>query len=108
MSKGYFSDLWTVIKGDLIELDADEAKLFGAPAGETISLFAAMEARHGYTLACIACFCLSIIVEWGHCKNQLAGRDMSTMAYVRAGIGVTMLALAPLALIWFLWRFRIA
>ena len=56
----YFSDLWSVLKGDGIALDETEAAMLGAPGGETLSLWTAMEARHGVWLAHVACLAHSM------------------------------------------------
>jgi len=80
----YWGDLWAVLKADGIALDETEAALLGAPEGETISLWAAMGARHGIFLACVACGVLSVLVQWGHCKKQLLGEPMPGISYLRA------------------------
>ena len=88
----YFSDLWLALKGDFIALDETEAALLGAPSGETISLWSAMEARHGVWLAHITCLVLWL-VQAHHCKDQMLGIPMKTWNYLRAAM---MLLIAPL------------
>lgn len=80
----YVSDLFSVLKADGIALDETEAAILGAPSGETISLWAAMEARHGIWLARLACAVFSVLVQWDHCHKQLVGQPMKPMNYVRA------------------------
>ncbi len=92
----YFSDLLSVIKGDGIRLDDEEAAALGAPSGETISLWCAMQARHGSALAHIACLAL-YLVQWRHCHDQLAGVPMKSSNYVRAFIAL--IAVAPVVAI---------
>ena len=81
----YITNLLAVLKGDGIALDETEAALLGAPGGETISLWAAMEALHGVWLARVACFLLSVLVQWDHCHKQLLGLPMPGISYARAG-----------------------
>ena len=82
-----FSDLFAIVKHGGIALDEEEAAMLGAPAGETLSLWTAMEARHGVWLAHVACLAL-YVVQWRHCHDQLAGVPMGPGNYLRAGIGV--------------------
>lgn len=77
------ADLWAVLKGDGIRLDEAEAAALGAPAGETISLWEAMQARHGSALAHVVCLAL-FLVQWRHCQDQLAGVPMAPNNYLRA------------------------
>ena len=81
----YFSDIWAELKGDGIALDRTEAALIGAPEGETVSLYAAMSARHGAVLARIACAVFSVLIQRGHCAAQISRqRPMSAQNYLRA------------------------
>ncbi len=92
------SDLWAVLKGAGIRLDEEEAAALGAPAGETISIWEAMQARHGNALAHVACLAL-FLVQWRHCRDQLAGVPMRTQNYARAM--VLLILFAPIAaLVW--------
>lgn len=94
----FFTDLWTVLKGDGIMLDQEEAAALGAPAGETISLWMAMKARHGKALAHVVCLAL-FVVQWRHCHDQLAGVPMQPVNYLVAFI--LLLLFAPIAsLVW--------
>nr|WP_295741568.1 hypothetical protein [uncultured Acidocella sp.] len=94
------ADLWATLKGDGIQLDIDEAAALGAPRGETISLWAAMEARHGSALAHVVCLAL-FLVQWRHCQDQLAGVPMQPVNYLRAML--LLLIFAPgAALVWLL------
>jgi len=79
----YLSDLWAVLRGDGIALDEAEAAALGGPAGDTISLWCAMEARHGRFLARLACLGLWL-VQFRHCRDQLAGVPMQPSNYIRA------------------------
>ena len=88
------ADLRAVLRGDGIALDEAEARALGAPCGETISLWAAMRARHGSAIARLACFALWL-VQARHCRDQLAGAPMATQNYVRAA--VLLVLFAPLA-----------
>ena len=90
----FLSDLWGILKGDGVRLDEDEAAALGAPAGETISVWVAMDARHGSALAHIACLAL-FLVQWRHCHDQLAGVPMQPVNYLRALI--LLLLFAPVA-----------
>ena len=81
----YFSDLWLALKGDFLALDETEAALIGAPPGETLSLYAAFEAKHGVWLAHITCLVLWL-VQAHHCKDQMLGIPMKTWNYIRAAI----------------------
>ena len=91
----YFSDLWLALKEDFIALDETEAALIGAPPGETVSLYAAFEAKHGVFLAHITCLVLWL-VQAHHCKKQLLGIPMKTWNYARAAV---LLLIAPLAVL---------
>ena len=92
----FLSDLWAVLKGDGIALDDAEAAALGAPAGETISLWMAMQARHGSALAHLACLALWL-VQFRHCTDQLAGVPMRVGNYLRAA--VLLVLFAPVALV---------
>lgn len=91
----FLPDLWAVLKGDGIALDDAEERALGGPAGETISLWAAMEARHGSALAHLVCLALWL-VQFRHCRDQLAGVPMQTQNYARAF--VLLVLFAPVAL----------
>ncbi|MDE1906634.1 MAG: hypothetical protein KGH75_09320 [Rhodospirillales bacterium] len=94
----FLADLWGVLKGAGLRLDHDEASALGAPWGETISIWTAMEARHGSALAHAACLAL-YLVQWRHCRDQLAGVPMQAGNYVRAM--VLLMLFAPVAaLVW--------
>lgn len=56
-----FSDLFAIVKHGGIALDEEEAAMLGAPSGETLSLWTAMEARHGVWLAHVACLAYSML-----------------------------------------------
>ncbi|WP_298281281.1 hypothetical protein [Acidocella sp.] len=84
--RGYWANIWSVVKADGIQLDETEAAILGAPRGETISLWAAMARRHGVVLAAIACAIFSILIQWDHCHKQLIGAPMSGLDYFRATI----------------------
>lgn len=94
----YLTDLGRVLVGDGTALDRTEAALIGAPDGETISLYAAIEARHGVLLARVTCVLLSILVQWRHCQKQIAGEPMRPLNYARAAVCL----MAPIALLWWL------
>lgn len=94
----YLSDLWAVLRGDGIALDETEAALLGIPNGETISLYEAMQARHGQLLARVACMVFSVLIQRHHCRDQLTNVPMRSMNYVRA----IACLLAPIVLIWWL------
>lgn len=94
----YFTDLWAVLKADGIAFDETEAALLGAPGGETISLWAAMQARHGVVLATIACAVFSVLIQTSHCKKQMLGQPMKAGNYVRAMACL----LVPVVLVWWL------
>lgn len=96
----YLSDLWAVIKADGIALDKTEAALAGIPGGYTISLWEAMQARHGSIKAHIACALLWLVQEH-HCRDQLAGVPMHPNNYVRA----ILLLLSPIVLVCWLVHF---
>ena len=91
----YLSDLYAALKGDFIALDETEAALIGARPGETLSLYAAFEAKHGVFWAHVACLVLWI-VQAHHCKDQLLGIPMKTWNYARAAV---LLLIAPLAVL---------
>ena len=91
----YLHDLYAALKGDFIALDETEAALLGAPPGETVSLYAAFEAKHGVFWAHVACLVL-FAVQAHHCKKQLLGIPMATWNYLRAAI---LLIVAPLVLL---------
>lgn len=84
----YFADIWYVLKRDGIGLDCTEEAILGGPKGETISIWSAMEDKHGYILAHIACVFFSIAIQWHHCKKQLAGVPMQAQNYIRAIIAL--------------------
>ncbi|MDE2472920.1 MAG: hypothetical protein KGL35_30465 [Bradyrhizobium sp.] len=88
------TDLWTALKGDGIALDEAEAAALGAPNGETISIWEAMQARHGVVLARLMCIALWL-VQVRHCTDQLRGVPMTRGAYARAF--VLLLLFAPIA-----------
>lgn len=87
-------DLWAVLKGAGISLDVAEARALGAPSGDTISLWAAMEARHGSAFAHLACLALWI-VQRHHCRDQLRNIPMAPVSYLKAG--VLLVLFAPVA-----------
>ncbi len=83
----YWSDIWAVLEADFVALDRTEAAAIGAPRGETVSLYAEMESRHGAFLAHVACAIFSVLIQRNHCANQLAGGvPMKPMNKVRAAI----------------------
>lgn len=97
-----FRDLWAVLKGDGIALDKAEAAALGGPAGETISVWAAISARHGNLFAHLVCLGL-IVVQARHCQDQITGVPMTWWNYAKAI--VLLVAFAPLVpLIWLLRR----
>jgi len=96
----YLTDLWRVLRGDGIALDKTEAALLGIPNGETISLYSAMEAKHGVVLAKIACAIFSVLIQRHHCANQLDGTPMTAMNYVRAAI--CLILFLPFSVLWYL------
>ncbi|MDE2458621.1 MAG: hypothetical protein KGL20_05230 [Rhodospirillales bacterium] len=100
----YFRDLWTILKADGIALDETEAALLGAPNGETISLWAAMEARHGIWLAYVACAIFSVLIQRDHCHKQLLGQPMKPANYVRTIACLLVPIVAILAILAILWR----
>ena len=88
----YWGDIGAVLKGDFIALDDTEAAILGAPKGETVSLYAEMERRHGWLLARVACVIFSVLIQRGHCRNQLAGgKPMGEQNYIRAAICLVVL-----------------
>jgi hypothetical protein len=92
------NDLITILHGDCIALDKEEADALGGPAGDTISLWAAMQARHGSAFAHIVCIGLWL-VQFRHCTDQLSGVHMRPQNYMRAA--VCLVAFAPIvAVIW--------
>ena len=93
LMKKYLSDLAAVLKGDGIALDDAEAAALGAPNGETISLWVAMAARHGNAIAHLMCLALWL-VQFRHCRDELAGVPMAPSNYVRAAI--LLIIFAPL------------
>jgi len=95
----YLTDLWAVLKGDGIALDKTEAALIGAPNGETISLFSAIEARHGWIAAKVMCAILWLVQEH-HCRDQLTNVPMKPNNYVRAFV---LLCMPVAALAWLIW-----
>lgn len=96
----YFKDLWDVLVADGIDLDKTEEAILGGPEGDTISLWSAMEARHGVILACIACFVFSILIQFHHCQKQLVGTPMLPMNYIRATICLIVIPIILALLIW--------
>lgn len=76
-------DMWAILKGEGIELDKSEAAALGGPPGETISVWAAMSARHGSLFAHIVCLTL-YLVQIRHCRDQIANVPMKNQNYVRA------------------------
>lgn len=95
----YFGDLLAALKGDAIQLDETEAALIGAPAGETVSMFAAMEAKHGVAFAHLAC-ALLWIVQAHHCADQLLGVPMTWWNYLRAAVLVIGIPVYVITKIW--------
>ncbi len=100
----YLADLWAVLKGDGLALDRTEAALIGAPAGDTVSLYAAIGARHGVLLARVACVVFAVAIQRGHCSAQFpGGRPMGVGNYLRAAVCLLAPAWA-LVLGWVAWR----
>lgn len=91
------ADLWSVLKGDGIALDVEEAEWLGNQHGQTISLWAAMQSRHGSVIARIACLGL-FLVQWKHCRDQLVGVPMQPPNYIAAAI-LLLLAFIPVVII---------
>ena len=91
----YLRDLYAALKGDFLALDETEAALIGAPPGETLSLYAAFEAKHGVFWAHVMCGVLWI-AQAHHCKDQLLGIPMKTWNYLRAAV---LLLIAPLVVL---------
>jgi hypothetical protein len=94
----YLAVLYHAIKGDGIALDEAECEALGGPDGQTISMWTAMEARHGSALAHV--FCLALwVVQRHHCRDQLAGVPMEGQNYIRAVIALV--AFAPIVgIVW--------
>ena len=91
------SDLWSVLIGDGVALDKEEAKLLGNKYGQTISIWAAIESRHGSIIAHIVCLGL-FLVQWKHCRDQLVGVPMQPPNYIAAAI-LLLLAFIPVVII---------
>lgn len=87
-------DLWAALKGAGIALDETEAAALSGPQGETISIWAAMQARHGSAFAHLVCFGLWL-VQARHCRDQLTGVPMGLSNYARAI--VLLILFAPVA-----------
>lgn len=87
-------DLWSVLKGEGIALDKEEAEWLGNTNGETISYWMAVENRHGRTAAHLFCAALWL-VQANHCRDQLIGVPMQPSNYVRAI--VLLILFAPIA-----------
>ena len=64
-------------------LDREEAAQLGAAAGETISVWSAVSARHGWLIAKLAC-ALLWIVQRHHCRDQLINVPMKPRNYAMA------------------------
>lgn len=92
------ADLWAVLTRAGIRLDEAERAALGGPSGTTISVWAAMEARHGNAFAHVVCLALWL-VQFRHCADQIADVPMRPGNYVRAVL--LLIPLAPVAaLIW--------
>lgn len=97
----YWGDIWSVLQADFMALDRTEAAVIGAPRGETVSLYAEMEDRHGALLAHLACVIFSVLIQPKHCANQLAGgAPMKPMNQVRAAV---CLVVGPVVLVGAAW-----
>lgn len=97
---GYWGDLWLVLRADGVELDRTYAAVLGAPEGETLSLWDAHLAKHGWVGAIVACGVLSVLVQWGHCRKQLLSQPMPPIDAIRAGLA---LVVVPALSVWGLW-----
>ena len=89
-------DLWAVLRGAGIALDEAEAAWLGNDSGQTISVWAAMEARHGSAAAHLVCLALWL-VQRNHCCDQLCDVPMETQNDLRAA--VLLILFAPIALV---------
>lgn len=85
------SDIEAILGGDGIRLDKWEAAQLGAPSGETISMWDALVSRHGSLIASIGCIGLWL-VQFQHCKKQLAHQPMAAQNYVRAAFFLVLAA----------------
>ena len=88
----FLADLYEVLKTGGLQLDKAEAQALGGPKGDTISVWAAMESRHGSALAHVACAAFSVLIQTHHCRDQIAGVPMETQNYVRALVGLVLFA----------------
>lgn len=94
--KRMLTDLWRVLKGAGLKLDEEEEEALGGPEGQTISMWMALRNRHGNALAHV--FCLALyLVQFQHCRKQLAGQPMAPRNYVRAII--LLVLFAPVAVL---------
>ncbi len=89
-----FGDLGRLLLGASLKLDEAEAEALGGPEGETISIWAAVSARHGVLFARLTCLGLWII-QARHCEDQLNGVSMSNWSYLKALI--LLVAFVPIA-----------
>lgn len=97
----YWGDIWSVLQADFMALDRTEAAIIDAPSGETVSLYAEMEDRHGALLARVACVIFSVLIQPNHCANQLAGgTPMKPMNEVRAAVCLIFGPVVLIALAW--------
>lgn len=89
-------NLWAVLRGDGIALDEAEARWLGNLHGQTISVWAAMEARHGSAFAHLVCLALWL-VQANHCQDQLCNVPMRPQNDLRAL--ALLILFAPVALV---------
>ena len=102
MTGSYLSRLWSALKNDGMDLDKTENALCDGDPNQTISMSAALAQQAGKPWGCVLCAILSVLVQSGHCKMQLAGQPMTPWNYLRA---VACLAAIPAVLLWTCFRF---
>ena len=99
---GYFANLTSAAKAWGLALDRLEGAILGAPAGQTISMWAAQSAQAGSRFAKATCFLLSILVQCQHCQKTLSNQPMGWLSYIRA---FALLIGIPLLLIFCITKF---
>jgi hypothetical protein len=82
------------------------AILFGV-MDTTISLHVALEAKAGKKWACLFCKFLSWLVQRDHCQDQLDNVPMQLDNYIRALIGLLLLAALIVIVFLALWHFEV-
>ena len=83
---GWLTNVETQIETDARDADCTADVLTGGPAGETVSVRAALSRNAGEWQGCLMCWFLNWAVQRGHCDKVLTDAPTPWWVYPRAAL----------------------